>query len=260
MTTLLQSFAVQGTVIWALILREMQTRYGRENIGFLWIVGEPIIFCAGVAILWTLIRPSHEHGLPMTAFVVTGYVPLTMWRHCVGRGVKAFEANGALLFHRHVTPLDILLARWVLEVAGTLLAGAIVAFGAIFLGFMEPPVDVGLLFLGLLFQMVFCLGCMMLIASASERSDLIEKFISAVMYLSIPLSGAFVMVSWIPEKYQWILLLSPSVQSIEMVRAGQFGPAGHAIYDVIYATWSIALLSLWGLSLTLRSRRFITVI
>jgi capsular polysaccharide transport system permease protein len=247
-------------VIWALILREMQTRYGRENIGFLWVIGEPIIFCAGVAILWTLIRPSHEHGLPMTAFVVTGYVPLTMWRHCVARAVKAFEANGALLFHRHVTPLDILLARWVLEVMGTLLAGLIVLLGAIFVGAMEPPQDIGLLFLGLLYQMVFCLGCMLVIASASERSDLIEKCIAALMYLSIPLSGAFVMVSWIPEKYQWILLLSPSVQCIEMVRAGQFGPSAHAIYDVIYATWSIALLSLWGLSLTLRSRRYITVI
>jgi capsular polysaccharide transport system permease protein len=259
-TNLLQSFRLQGRVTWALILREMQTRYGRENIGFLWIVGEPILFCAGVAVLWTLIRPSHEHGLPMTAYVVTGYVPLTMWRHCIGRGMKAFEANGALLFHRHVTPLDIILARWVLEVIGTLIAGLIVAGGAIFLGFMDPPQDIGLLYLGLLYQMFFCLGFMLLIASASERSDLIEKFMAVVMYLSLPLSGAFVMVSWVPEKYQWILLLSPSVQNVEMIRGGQFGLAAHAIYQIPYATYSIAVVCFIGLSLTLRSRRFITII
>jgi hypothetical protein len=25
-----------------------------------------------------------------------GYIPLTMWRHCMGRAVKAYEANGSL--------------------------------------------------------------------------------------------------------------------------------------------------------------------
>jgi capsular polysaccharide transport system permease protein len=259
MTTLLQSFLMQSRVIWALLLREMQTRYGRENIGFLWIIGEPIMFCGGVAILWTLIRPAHEHGLPMTAFVVTGYVPLTMWRHCVARSLKAFESNGSLLFHRQVTPLDIILARVVLEVVGTLIAGTLVGFGAILLGFMEPPKDVGLLYLGLVYHIFFCLGSALLIASLSERSDFIEKIMSAVMYLSLPMSGAFAMVSWIPEKYQWILLLSPSQQDIEMIRGGQFGPESHPIYDLSYAAWSTGLMCLIGMSLTLRSRRFIVV-
>lgn len=90
-------FRSQFQVIYALIMREIHTRYGRENLGFLWVIGEPILFCAGVAILWTAIRPSHEHGLPMTAIVITGYVPLTMWRHCLGHSIKAFEANGSLL-------------------------------------------------------------------------------------------------------------------------------------------------------------------
>lgn len=259
MTSLGQSFLMQSRVIWALMLREMQTRYGRENIGFLWVVGEPIMFCAGVAIVWTMIRPAHEHGLPVTAFVVTGYVPLTMWRHCVGRSLKAFESNGALLFHRQVSPLDIIVARVILEVVGTLIAGTIVTTGAIVLGFMDTPKDFGLLYLGLAYQAAFCLACALLIASLSERSDFVEKVISALMYLSLPLSGAFTMVSWIPPHYQWILLLSPSVNNLEMIRGGEFGPSVHPIYDLYYDTGCTAVLLLIGLSLTLRSRRFIVV-
>jgi capsular polysaccharide transport system permease protein len=259
MMVVIQSFLMQGRVIWALLLREMQTRYGRENIGFLWIVGEPILFCAGVAIVWTAIRPAHEHGLPMTAFVVTGYVPLTMWRHCIGRAVKAFESNGSLLFHRQVTPLDIILARVVMEVVGTLIAGGIVASGAIMIGAMDPPKDISLIYLGLAYHTFFCLGSALLIASLSERSEIIEKMMSVVTYLSLPLSGAFEMVSWIPEKYQWILLLSPSVQDLEMIRGGEFGPGSHPIYSISYTTWSIGLMCLVGLSLTLRSRRYIVV-
>jgi capsular polysaccharide transport system permease protein len=255
-----QLLVLQGRVVWALLLREMQTRYGRENIGFLWIIGEPILFCGGVAIVWTAIRPAHEHGMPMTAFVITGYVPLTMWRHCVMRGLKAFESNGSLLFHRQVTPLDIILARVVLEVVGTIIAGAIVATLAILLGSMEPPRNIGLIYLGLAYHAVFSLSCSLLIASLSERSDIIEKMMSAVLYLSLPLSGAFVMVNWIPERYQWIMLLSPSVHNVEMIRGGEFGPGVHPIYDLFYDTWSTGLMLLVGLSLTLRSRRFIVVL
>ncbi len=259
MKHVLDCFCVQSRVIWALILRELHTRYGRENIGYLWIVAEPIMFCAGVTVVWTLIRPAHEHGLPVTAMVITGYVPLTLWRHCVSRAVKAFESNGSLLFHRQVTPLDIIVSRVILEVVGTIIAGLIVGLGAIVLGFMAPPRDISLIYLGLAYHAVFSLACALLIASLSERSDLVEKVISVLMYLSLPLSGAFAMVSWIPERFRWILLLSPSVHNLEMIRAGQFGVGVHPIYDLTYDTWMTGLLLLIGLSLTLRSRKYIVV-
>ena len=255
----LQSFAVQVRVIWALILREMTTRYGRENIGFLWIIGEPILFCGGVAIAWTAIRPAHEHGLPVTAIVVTGYVPLTMWRHCIGRGVKAFESNGSLLFHRQVTPLDIITARTILEVAGTIMAAVVVCTVANLVGFMEPPVDIGMVYVGLIYQAFFCYASALLVASLSEISEVVEKFVGVFSYLAIPFSGAFTMVDWVPQKYQFILLWSPSVNNVEMIRAGQFGRTAHAIYDLPYDTWMTALLLLIGISLTLRVRRHLVI-
>ena len=259
MLSLISLFRIQARVINALLLRELHTRFGRENIGFLWIIGEPILFCAGVAILWTAIRPAHDHGLPMTAIVVTGYVPLTMWRHCIGRAVKAFESNGSLLFHRQVTPLDIILSRVILEVIGTLIAGLLVCLGAILMGFMKPPVDYGMVYLGLGYQIMFSLASALLIASLSELSELVEKSIAVLSYLSIPFSGAFTMVDWVPPAYRWVLLWSPSVNNIEMIRGGQFGNGAHAHFDLVYDSWITFLLIFIGLSLTLRIRRHIAV-
>lgn len=259
MRTAITQFQLQIRVIGALIIRELHTRYGRENIGFLWLVGEPILFCAGVAIAWTLMRPAHEHGLPVTAIVVTGYVPLTMWRHCIMRGVKAFESNGSLLFHRQVTPLDIVVARVALELAGTLLAGLIVTVGAILLGFMTPPQDYGLLYLGLMFQMLFCLGTALLVAPLTEMSDFFEKAISVLSYLSLPFTGAFSMVDWLSPRFQSIVLWSPSVNNVEMIRGGQFGSIARPHFDTFYDTWSTLLMILIGLSLTLRVRKHILV-
>ena len=256
---LLGLLLLQLRVIRALVMREIHTRYGRENIGHLWVIGEPALFCIGVAIMWTAIRPAHEHGVPVTAFVITGYVPLTMWRHCVSRSVKAFEANGALLFHRQVTPLDIITARCFLEIVGSVIAGIIVAFGAFLLGFMDPPANLGLMYAGLAYQALFCYTCALIMASLTEMNDILDKFVSAITYLSIPFSGAFTMVDWVPEAVQPILLWSPSVHALEMVRSGQFGTQVRAHYDVFYLTWSCALLLLVGLSLVLRSRKNILV-
>ena len=254
-----RSLLVQGRVIWALVLREMTTRYGRENLGFLWIIGEPILFCGGVTIAWTAMRPAHEHGLPMTAIVITGYVPLTMWRHSIGRAVKAFESNGSLLFHRQVTPLDIITARTILEVSGTVMAAFVVSAAAILTGFMKVPVNFGLVMTGLAYQAMFCYASALIFASLSEVSDMVEKGITVISYLSIPFSGAFTMVDWVPKNFQWILLWSPSVHNVEMIRGGQFGAGAHAIYDLGYDTWMTALLVMIGVALTLRVRRFLVI-
>ena len=256
---LLRLFRLQFTVIGALLMREIHTRYGRENIGHLWVVGEPMLFCVGVAIMWTAIRPAHEHGVPVTAFVITGYVPLTMWRHCVGRSVKAFDSNGSLLFHRQVTPLDIIVSRCLLEIVGALIAGIVVSVGAMLLGYMDPPDSIGLVYLGLFYQALFCLACALIMAPLSEMGDVLDKFVGATMYLSLPFSGAFTMVDWVPKGLQTVLLWSPSVHSLEIIRKGQFGSSVHAIYDLVYLTSSCLVMILIGLSLTLRSRKNIQV-
>ncbi|GBQ11375.1 ABC transporter permease [Swaminathania salitolerans] len=255
----LRGFRKQIDVINALVFREMLTRYGRGNIGFLWVIGEPVIFCVGVSVMWTLTRPAREHGLGMTALVVTGYVPLTMWRHCLIRAVKAFEANGSLLFHRQVTPLDIITARSYLEVIGTIMAGIIVWLAAIGLGFMKPPADIGLLYLGFFFQSVFCMITAFLVAALSEISDFVEKCVNIVSYLALPFSGAFIMVSWLPPKYQWILMLSPMANNIEMIRGGQFGGAASVKYNILYDAYITAALLIIALYLTHRVRKYLHV-
>jgi len=258
--SLLSLFSLQCRVIGALMMRELHTRFGRHGLGFLWIIGEPILFCAGVALVWSAIRPAHEHGLPTTAIVITGYVPLTMWRHCMARSVLAFEANGSLLFHRQVTPLDIMLARVILEVMGTISAGLLVCIIAIMLGYMNPPQNYALLYLGILCQILFSLASALIVAPLTQRNELLEKSIGLLSYVSLPLSGAFAMVDWIPPHYRWIMLLSPSVDAIEMIRGGQFGYSAHAHYNIIYTLSVNFCLILIGLSLTLRVKKYIHIV
>ena len=48
-----KGWKVQARVITALMLRDAMMRYGRENIGFVWVILEPMLLCTGVMILWS---------------------------------------------------------------------------------------------------------------------------------------------------------------------------------------------------------------
>ncbi|NQZ48076.1 MAG: ABC transporter permease, partial [Erythrobacter sp.] len=84
--------AVQLRVIDALLRREMLTRYGRHNIGFMWLFAEPMLFTVGVAILWSATKSIHGSDLPIGAFALTGYSSVLLWRNMPGRCIGARQA------------------------------------------------------------------------------------------------------------------------------------------------------------------------
>lgn len=249
----------QINVIGALMMREMYTKFGRENIGFLWVVGEPLIFCVGVVGMWSILHPHGEHGIGTVAFVVTGYNPLTLWRHCVGRGLKAFESNSALLFHRQVTTSDIFFSRVLLECFGSTVGFFVTASMAVLAGYMDPPKDYGLLYAGWFYVMFFSMGCAMLIAGLSETNEVLEKFLPLTTYVSIPLSGAFIMVDWVPQRYQKYFLMSPSVNASEMIRGGWMGEKVHPHYDFIFTTWACVLTFIVGWYCVRLARKYVPI-
>ena len=103
-----QSLAIQGRVLHALMMRELITRFGRDNLGVLWLIGEPMIFTLGVATLWSAAGLAHGGtGIPIVAFAVTGYSSVLMWRNAATRCSAGIEQNKALLFHRSVLIIDV---------------------------------------------------------------------------------------------------------------------------------------------------------
>src|SRR5215469_8377336 len=97
--SLRSAFRVQLRVLHALLMREVITRFGRQNLGVLWLVLEPMIFTVGVASIWTAQGMNHGRGIPIVAFAVTGYSSVLMWRNSASRSAHAIRENKSLLFH-----------------------------------------------------------------------------------------------------------------------------------------------------------------
>src|SRR4051795_5789965 len=82
------SWMINRRVIGALLLREMLTRYGRNNIGFLWLFVEPMLFTFIVVAIRSFLRPISG-DIPMVAFAITGWPSMMLWRNMPGRLIGA---------------------------------------------------------------------------------------------------------------------------------------------------------------------------
>lgn len=242
------SFAVQKRVIGALLMREMLTRYGRHNFGFLWIFIEPMLFTVGVLTLWTLTSSVHGSNLPIVAFAVTGYSSVLLWRNMTSRCIGAIHPNLSLTYHRNVKIIDIYASRLLLELAGTTMSFISLSCIFISLGWIKPPEDLIKVLIG--WTMLIWFGCSLgiLVGGLSERYETIEKLWHPASYLLFPLSGAAFIVEALPPAAQNVVLLLPMVHGVELLRDGFFGSYFKAHYSIEYMTYSCAGLTLVGLA------------
>lgn len=253
------SWTVQVRVIHALMIRELITRFGRENIGFLWIMAEPLLFAGLVGALWHFTHGPTEHGVGVIAFVATGYIPITLFRHGVARSVAVFTANQSLLYHRQIKIVDFILSRFIIEILGGMMAYLFMAIVLIGFGEFPIPSDIGLLIAGWFLYAYFCFSVCLIIAPLSEASEAMEKFIPVTTYIMIPFSGLFYMLSWVTPEAREFLLFSPFVNGMEMMRKGVWGDDVTAYYDIWNPIICSTVATMVGLILCRRVRRKLTV-
>lgn len=244
-----EGWAVQVRVIHALMIRELITRFGRENIGFLWIMGEPLLFGGLVGLIWHFTKGPTEHGIGIMAFVATGYIPITLFRHSVSRSVAVFTVNQSLLYHRQIRIVDFILARFIIELLGGMMAYLFMAVVLHAAGEFPIPDDVGLLIAGWFLYALFCLALCLVIAPLSEMSEVMEKFVPVTTYVMIPFSGLLFLVSWMKPSVREFLLLSPFINCMEMMRKGIWGEQITAYYNIWNPIGCSMVLAVIGLML-----------
>jgi ABC-type polysaccharide/polyol phosphate export permease len=254
-TAAAQPWAIQGRVIGALLMREILTRYGRHNIGFLWLFVEPMLFTLGVTALWTITRAAHGNAIPITAFALTGYSTVLLWRNMPGRCISAVEPNRSLLYHRHVRLLDILASRLLLEFGGATISFLVLSLLFIALGMIDPPEDLLTVIAGWSVLALFGAALALMLGGLAINNEIIEKLWHPVSYLTFPLSGAAYMVDALPRGVQPLALTLPMVNCVEMLRDGYFGRQAHAHYDMGYVlAVTVVMLAFALVTLRLKSR------
>ncbi len=247
--SLRRSWSIQRRVIWALFLREIMTRFGRHNIGFLWLFVEPMLFTLGVTALWTASESMHGSNLPIVAFAITGYSSVLLWRNMSGRCIGALEPNLSLLYHRNVRPIDIFIARLLLEGAGATMSLVFLTLFFSFIGWLQMPEDILQVVTAWVMLAWFGVSLALLLGALSETSELVEKLWHPMSYLLFPLSGAAFLVDSLPTAAQDVVLWLPMVHGVEYLREGYFGSQIVAHYDLTYMAIANLALTILGLAI-----------
>ncbi len=250
--TFWEGFEVQRRVVGALLMREMITRFGKRNLGFMWLFFEPLLLGGMVALIH--VGTLNTHGpVPVFLFYIIGYLPFFVFRAVVNRAPAALHSNLTLLFHRMVTLLDVMIARNILEFAavGTVTGIVLLVSGFFFDEWTQKPMT---LVFGFLLMFMLANGIALAVASAAAVSEAVDRLLHPITYLMMPLSGCFFTVDSLPPSLREPMLWVPLVQIHEMIRDGQFGDKIVSYYDYPYTIMCCLFVNLLGLA-ALRSVR-----
>jgi capsular polysaccharide transport system permease protein len=168
----------------------------------------------------------------------------------------AITANRALLFHRPVRAIDILLTRILLEVAGATISFAGLSIFWIAIGWADIPDDILRVLGGWILLTWFGAALALIVGGATVITEIAERLWHPIGYILFPLSGAIFMVDWLGEGFRQAALWFPMVHCVELIREGFFGSVVATYYDVQFVVISCLIMTVIGLAFVqIASRR-----
>ncbi len=214
---------VQKAVIFALLLRELKTRFGGRLIGVFWVLFEP----AGTVALLLYIRgvltnKSVGATIEWPVYHLVAMIPYFVFRNCWFRSMEAVSSNAGLFSYRQVKPIDAIIARALLE-AMIYSFVFMLAMGALgWMGFKMFPDD-PVTFSWALFLFFVDGSVLGLITAVLTHGQpnvrLFVRLSSIPMYM---LSGVILPLKQFPPDVLRVLMWNPAAQLVEMSRVAYF--------------------------------------
>ncbi|SKA70199.1 ABC transporter permease [Desulfobaculum bizertense] len=242
------SLDIVKSVVFALIIRELKTRFGFHKFGYIWAIIEPAAF---VAVFWVIFEFHMRKTLPgidYPMFVLTGVVPWLMLKQIVFRSLGAFQSNIGLFQYRQVKPIDTLVARSIIElILSSIVFLLYIAVGAS-LGFNVSIHNlIGLTgAITTFFLFSFSLG--LVCATIGVFSENFKKSIKLIFRPLYFISGIFFSAHIIPKTYTEIMLLNPILHFMELIRSCYFSAYTKPQYSITYIFSLTLLLTLVSLA------------
>ena len=210
--------SVMFTAIRALLLRELQTRFGQYRLGYLWVFLEPALTIGFKLLVFGTLMQRALPNISYEVFLVNGILPFFMFRSALSQSLSAVQSNKGLLSYRPVKPIDTVLARVLLEFFLKFIAYFAFSMTFLWLGHHISFESIPQLLSYWLVLFLFTVGGSLIFAVIGDFSKEIGKFISACFVILFFISGIFYSIHMIPPQYHEYLLWNPLIHIFEMMR------------------------------------------
>jgi capsular polysaccharide transport system permease protein len=247
---------IQKSVVFALFLRELKTRFGAYKFGYVWLLVEPMAHIVVLSLIFSYIRGRELFGVDFPVFIVTGIVPFLMFKNIALRVMDGVVANRGLFSYRQIKPMDTFVARAMLDAFLAVVIFALILFGMAWVGLDVPfrdPFGVALMMailvlMGLGLGMIFCV--------ATHYFPEGKTFVRIAFLPLYFVSGVIFPITMVPQEFLPYLLWNPLLHAVELIRAAFFDQY-HVLPDIslLFVTMTMLVTLFIGLA-WYRTRRF----
>lgn len=242
-------------VIYALFLREIQTRFGSKKMGYFWAIVEPSVQIAVFLVLKVFIFQTSMPGVDFAVFLASGFIAYNLFKNLVINSMGAFESNQALFIYAQVRPIHTLFARFLVEFLIFIFVS--IFFLTIGWYFHTEIIPDNLLnvILAILWFALFGFSLGLLFTIIGSFYETFRKIINLIFTPMLFLSALFYTVDQLPENAREYILYNPIVHFVELIH-GSYIDVLHIDYvDFRYMFfWTVIPLFL-GLYFYIKSER-----
>lgn len=207
-----------GRTVFALMLREMATTYGRSVGGYLWAILDPVLGVALLSVVFSLALRKPPIGDNFALFYATGYLPFAMFNSLSQKIARSVNFSKAFMAYPCVSFIDMLTARLLLNGLTDIIVLLTIVTGIIFIYGLPFWIDIGTLSLALGLGILLAAGIGTLNCFIMTSFPVYERVWSIITRPLFLISGVFFMFSSIPKMAQEVLWYNPLVHIIGMTR------------------------------------------
>lgn len=255
--TLLEGIKVQKRVVWALMLRETKTLFGKHKLGYLWAI---INAAYQIGIFWGIreVGGFHPpHGMSTPAFLLGGFIPFYLFSNTVSGAISAINGNRALLVYPQVFPLDIIVARTLLQGAMQIFVFFLLILLAMVLGKDVQIVNIGALLCAFAAAVTLGFAVGTLSSGLNVIWPVTEQIVPMITRVLFFTSGLFFTIVDLPSRAKAMMYYNPLCHIIVMARSSFVNGYGTKFIFIPYLLGFIVLMLALGLLLERYSRLYL---
>lgn len=216
-------------VLFAMIMREMNTRYGRTWGGYVWAVIDPVGMIALLSLAFSQFIHLPPLGNSFPLFYATGYVPFHFYMETSSNTSSAVTFNKSLMHFPAVTPLDAVIARFILSILTLVVVMVFVFVGISVLTESSGSFDFGQILLAVSLAALLGLGIGTLNCVLFSFFPVWQRVWTVINRPLFLISGVFFTFESMPAAIQSILWFNPLIHVVGIMRKGFY-----ASYDGAY--------------------------
>ncbi|MBT1445342.1 ABC transporter permease [Shewanella sp. JM162201] len=246
-------------VIFALIIRELKTRFGANRLGYFWALAEPMAQAGILVLMFSLIGRSSLAGVPVAMFMLVAILPFKLFSKILPQLSAAIEANKGLLGYRQVTAADPIISRLIIEVITFFIVYVLLMGIMAWIGFSVLPDDLLQLLAVSGLTLVMATGMGLMLCAATTWWKDTGKIVSMIMQPMFIVSGIMFSATMIPQQYWFLFVWNPLFHVTELSRDAYFSAYQTPVGSFEYlGLWAIASFTLGLMAFQVNRQRFIT--